>query len=92
MHNNGQFNGSTSADDPPPLAPTWSVRETRKQFEQMGNNSHPPMSNSFSGDLRPYRGRYKQHVDQPGRQHLVEDGLDSFNAIKLNEGGWFYIR
>lgn len=85
MHNNGQYNGPVPSDttnEPRVLAPTWSVRETRKQFEQLA--SGPQMSNSFSGDLRPYRGRYKEFVDQGHSK--MNDGLESFNALKLNEG------
>lgn len=78
MQNNGHYNGQGRSDSPPVLAPTWSVRETRKQFEQMGTG--PQMSNSFSGDLRPYSGRYRQQLEQQQKMD------DAFNAIKLNEG------
>lgn len=71
---------SMSSDgEPPILMPTWSVRETRRQFEQMGTGSS--MSNSFSGDLRPYRGRYKDHVD--GERNRMEGELDSFGRFNI---------
>jgi hypothetical protein len=49
MHTTNQFNGSNhnspplTEDEPKGLAPTWSVRETRRQFEELGTG--PPMSN-----------------------------------------------
>jgi hypothetical protein len=47
----------------------------------------PPMSNSFSGDLRPYKGRYAKPLADAERQRLADpDNVVSFDAIKLDEG------
>lgn len=88
--NSAHFNGSVghSREEPTDgsgvLAPTWSVRETRRQFEQMGTG--PQMSNSFSGgDLRPYRGRYAKPLAEAEKQRFA-DNMPSFDAIKLSEG------